>query len=312
MMRRLITTLLILVLTLSGTTRALASPRDEDVRLAPEEEQQARELTINFMRRLREADDFAPLVPEFFPADFASRAREFVRAQQLESGFFVICDRDVLLQASADDLRRAYVVLMNFWNQQETLGDAAWGYVKIESAIRGKSAATEVGAWDQHLKLAETAVPADAFHIAATDPLLDELFNLVRHSDNNLNEDEKESQDARLKRIAIRDVTRLRAFTEKLDRCVKLLREGVEKIRSRMKALAAAHGVSDKPEEYEPIPNGPFHIYHLDYKKLKTGGFGLPAGALLIRTRIYPYEIAIARVNNRLQILAVYPDFDGD
>jgi len=45
---------------------------------------------------------------------------------------------------------------------------------------------------------------------------------------------------------------------------------------------------------------------------LEAGAFGLQAGALLIRTRIYPYEMALTRTNGKLEMLVAYPDFDGD
>jgi len=290
------------------------SDEAEERELSPEEEREAKELAVSLMKRLRETDDFAPVVSEFFADDFAERVRHLARDETLEEGFFIFCERQVILQAGDSDLRRLYVALLNFWNQQDLLGDAAWGNVKVRNKIDGRDALNDDGAWGLRHELKEGAVPREAFRVAQSDPLLDAMMGLVRRDDDDGGETEEdtEAKEARIKAAVIRDVARLRAFTDNVERCAALLREGVESLRSEMKSLAAAHVVSDDPADYEPRPGDPFHVYHLESDTLNNETFGLPPGTLLIRARIRPYEMAMARLDGRLQVLGVYPDFDGD
>ena len=300
----------------AATEEATESAEVEERELTPEEAREAKELAVSLMKRLRETDDFDTVVSEFFVDDFAERVRHLTRDETLEEGFFIFCEREVLLRAGDDDLRRLYVALLNFWNQKDLLGDAAWNYVKVKYKIDGKDALNAEGAWEMRRELKEGAVPREAFRVAQSDALLDAIMGgLVRRDDDNSGaetEEETDAKEARIKAAAIRDVARLRAFTDNVERCAALLREGVESLRSEMKSLAAAHVVSDDPGDYEPRPGDPFHVYHLESDTLNNETFGLPAGTLLIRARIRPYEMAMARLDGRLQILGVYPDFDGD
>lgn len=311
--QKFIASLLIIVLIFSGTTRAFASARDEDLTITPEEEREARELAVRFVKRMRETNDFSVLASEFLPEDFTGRIKELVRSESPDNEIFFLCDREVLLQSDAGELHRAYVALMNFWNQGELLHDAAWEHVKVEYQIEGKDAIQEQGSWDRYLKLREDAVPEEAFRIAQSDPLLDALFNFVRH-DVGSNEDEKSDQDeeAKIKAAGIHTTARLRAFTDKMERCFPLLRGGVEKLRSETATLRAVYRIDKSPEEIKKDSADEFHVYHLDSETLDAETFGLPKGALMIRARIYPYEMAMTRADGRLRIIAVYPDFDGD
>lgn len=87
MTRRFITTLLIIMLTLSGATRALAAPRDDDRVRTPEEEREARELAVSFLKRLRETDDFSTVTSDLLPSDFGERIKEFIRSENSDSEF---------------------------------------------------------------------------------------------------------------------------------------------------------------------------------------------------------------------------------
>jgi hypothetical protein len=311
MTRKFITTLLILVLTLSGTTRALASMRDDHAELTPEEEQEARELAISFLKRLRETNDFGKVASEFLPDDFGERIKKFIRAESPDSDFFTVCAREVLLQDDASELRRAYVAVMNFWNQQWLLDEAAWEQTKVEYKIKGKDAAQEKESWDRSSKLTDNSVPEEAFRIAQTDPLLDGLFNFIRHDDNGDGKSDADAE-AMIKAAGIHSVARLHAFTDKLERCIPLLHKGVEKLRSETATLRAVNCVVRTSEETKKDSAEEFKIYHLDSRTLDTETFGLAKGALLIRARIYPYEMVMTRIGGRLKIIAVYPDFDGD
>ncbi len=288
------------------------------------DEQEAQGLAVRFMKRLHETDDFQPLVSEFFPKDFAARLRAAVRDASPEDSSFHFCAREVLLRAPDADLRRAYLALMNFWSQQERLGDAAWGRTQLEYKIaRGVDTTKgDAGAWARYLRLTADSVPEEAFRIAETDPLLKTVIDFtlltaaVAEPAAEGAEPVDEAAEAkaiyeRSRAAAVRDLARLRALTEKLERCAALLRGAAAKLRAQTQSLAAAHSVN--AETVEGGRRGEeFHVYKLESETLEEEAFGLPAGSVLIRARVYPYEMAVARLEGRLTILAVYPDFDGD
>jgi hypothetical protein len=322
-MKALITTaflLLSLSVPLVGA-RTRHAQSQEPVPLKDVEYKKAEKLAVRFMKRLRETDDFGPLVSEFFPTDFAERLKKSGHMWGTNEGDLIPWDKDVLSRADAAEQLRGYVAFVNFWNQQDLIGDAAWDYVKLECRIEGKDATSAPGAWGRHLRLREEAVPAEAFRIAQSDPILAALIGLVRADgtdDNGAgnvdNEEQRPDEDdaALLRAVSIKDLARLRAFIDKMERCAGLLREGAEKLRSDAKTLAAVHGLSVTPERGAARPGEDFRVYHLDSETLEAEAFGLSAGALLIRARIYPYELAMTRADGRIKILAVYPDLDGD
>jgi len=288
-----------------ATTRASAAEE-----LTDKDASEARSLAVGFMRRLRATDDFGPSVKEFFTKDFEQHLKQFIReapAENSEEDFPIPCDRALLLSAESRELRRAYVASMNFWNQQELLHDAAWAYVEVEYAVAGKDTSKEYQeAWNRHEKLAKEAVPKEAYSIADSDPLLKVMFMLVRYDDSGA-EESNEVDKAKLKAVSIHDAARLRSFLEKLERSVALLREGVARLRTDAKSLAAAHCIHENAPDDDALK-----VYYLDGETLEAAAFGIDAGTLLIHARIYPFEIVMTRRKGRLRIIAVYPDIDGD
>lgn len=301
----LLTVLLALV---AFAAAALPSRAAAEQEMTEAEAREARALTLRFMRRLREADDFGPLVKEFFPSDFDERVRQFVEEapKNVEGDFLAGFDRAALLRAEPAELRRAYVALMNFRNQQELIGDAAFDYARLRCEAAGEERPC---GWGRHFRLAREAVPEEAFRIAATDPLLE--VALGRIGDDSEPGSGEEAGEAGVGAAVVFDPARLRAFTDKLERCVRLMREAVAKLRADARSYAAAHSANESYEE-AVAARAELKVYHLSEETLEGASFGLPAGALLIHARVYPFEMAIARAEGRLQILAVYPDFDGD
>ena len=310
MSKKLLSLFLTLVTLLAAApVRGLAAEE-----MTEEEGREARALAVNFLRRLRETDDFAPLVSEFFPEDFEQRLKQFVRdapQEDAENGLPIPCDRALLLRSEPGELRRLYVAMMNFWNQSHLLHETAWDYAVVEFEAAGRDALGEhAKAWDRRGELARAAVPEEAFRVAEGDPFLKMMFGLVREddagADSNLEDDEKEFK-AKYEAVYMRDAARLRSFVEKLEGCVSLMREGVAKLRSDAKSLAASHCIEKDGTNEED-----FKVYHVDDQTLEAPAFGLDAGALLIHARIFPFELAMTRAEGKLRILAVYPDSDGD
>ena len=302
--RRLLTVLLAFAALCAAARPCAAVGRE----MTDAEGREARALTVRFMERLREADDFAPLVREFFPADFDRRLRQLVGEvpENEEEDFLVGFDRAALLRAEPGELRRAYVALLNFWNQHDRIGVAAFDYARLECRAEG---APEPCGWGRHFRLAREAVPEEALRIAATDPMLETMLGMVGDDGEAGGEEAVDEGEARA--AVVRDPARLRAFTDKLERCVPLLREAFLKLRADARSYAAAHSATESFEGMVAARDE-LKVYHLSEDTLEEASFGLPAGARLIRARVYPFEMAIVRHEGRLRILAVYPDFDGD
>ena len=319
MMKRLLRTLFALSLLLTAApSRSAYAQADGPVarEMTDEEGREARSLALRFMERLRETDDFGPLVAEFFPEDFAERLGRVVRDAPAggDDDFLFAFDRGLLARTDASELRRGYVAFLNFWNQQDRLGDAAFDYANLECGLAGRERPC---GWGRHYALAREAVPPEAFHLAATDPLLEALFGTVGNDEAaGTGAASEAEQAAAAQALMIRDAARLRSFIDKLERCVAPLRAARAKLRSEAHALAAAH---DEAEEFRATvaARDELKVYHLKGETVGedgrgAGDFGLPEGALLIRARVYPFELAMTRAGGRLKILAVYPDFDGD
>jgi hypothetical protein len=319
MMKRLLRTFFALALLLTAAplrvTRAQADAPAAPGEMTDEEEREARSLALRFMKRLRETDDFAPLVGEFFHEDFAERLRGAALAvpEGGEDDFLFAFDRAVLRRADAAALRRGYVAMMNFWNQEELLGDAALDYANLECGLAGEKRPC---GWGRHFQLQREAIPAEAFRVASGDPLFEELFGALLDEGAAGPEPSDEEQAARIEAMMIRDAARLSAFTDRMERCVKFLREATGKLRSEAKSLAAVHNAAD---DYASMvaAREELKVYHLEGDTVGEDNaavynLGLPEGALLIRARVYPFELAMSRAEGRLKILVVYPDFDGD
>ncbi|HEX6186064.1 MAG TPA: hypothetical protein VFZ44_19400 [Pyrinomonadaceae bacterium] len=319
MMKRLLTTFFALALLLTAAplrvTRAQADAPAAPEEMTDEEEREARALALRFMKRLRETDDFAPLVGEFFPEDFVERVRSAIRETPVggDGDFLFAFDRTVFERADAAELRRVYVATMNFWNQQELLGNAALDYANLECGVAGEKRPCS---WGRHFQLQREAIPAEAFHVAAGDPLFEALFEALLDEGSAGPEPSTEEQAAWVEATMVRDPARLRAFTDRMERCVTFMREATGKLRSEAKSLAAVHSAAD---DYAALvaAREELKVYKLDDDMVgeEDAGvyrLGLPEGALMIRARVYPFEMVMARVEGRLKILVVYPDVDGD
>ncbi|MFL6228215.1 MAG: hypothetical protein ACJ741_05515, partial [Pyrinomonadaceae bacterium] len=162
MTRRFITTLLIIVLTLSCATRALASPRAEDLAITPDEEREARELLEEFNNKFVETNDIAPLIKEYFVPDFASRL-----GQHAETFPFQLIEwKDESAPPDADDLLRFYVASTNCLHTLIPIYYAASERAKKD---RGEDS-------DEEEPELEEVLPPAAVELIKSDPLLRGIF----------------------------------------------------------------------------------------------------------------------------------------
>lgn len=274
---------------------------EQENELTPEEKKAARELTVRFMKRLEATADFAPLVGEFFFGDFTERFKRFVRDMNIGDGFLRGIQRRVLLQATQDDLRRCYVALMNFWNQYSLLNNATGEYIKHRSKLEHQPEPHGEVYWELDKKVLENALTPGFFAVAESDPLLMIVVNQV-YTREQLTDPVK-----RVEAAAISSVERLRFFTEKLERCVALMREGVRKLQVEEEQQSDSSVTRQRlGRDYDR------YIYRVEYHVFEKKTAGFPAGTRLISVRIFPYVVTMTRLNGPLKIIAVLPDFDGD
>jgi hypothetical protein len=289
------------MLTLSGATRALASTQDEDRKQTADETREAEELAIRFMKRLQETDDLKPLIDEFFVADFTDHFKLYVKGVKDNGLFFQYVRRRVLMRASRHDLRRAYAALFNFYNQTDLLYDAALDYVSATNIIENSS-----DLWDaEHEKLrrrvTDDALTPSFFYSLNVDLLIKATWDGTGGDGGSNEELEREINAA-----TITSVRRLRAFTANLNKCVALMRAGVQRLKAEQRARAKFPRVLPVRDRER------FSVYKSFTNSLEKETAGLPARTRFYYARIYPFEMLMIRRGGRLRILAAYPDFDGD
>jgi hypothetical protein len=108
MWKRLLATLLALAALPALAPARQGRPAEE---VTPEEEREARDLARQFVKRLREHNDIAPLVEDLFVRDFPSRLR---REREQVPMLFVA--PEAAARATDDELKRFYVAEFNFFS----------------------------------------------------------------------------------------------------------------------------------------------------------------------------------------------------
>jgi len=109
-LRNIIICLLVVTMSATSAARPPTAPPDENSRITPEEVAEARELVAEFNRKFAETNDIAPLVEDYFVADFAARLIDPPNVFP----FFLIDWKDKNAPAKPDDLLRFYVAATNF------------------------------------------------------------------------------------------------------------------------------------------------------------------------------------------------------
>lgn len=311
---------------------AAASEQERD-------EREARELAVEFVSRLKETGESGPLVSEFFADDFAERFRLYVESEpELGGELSAFIEPQVFAQATAADLRRLYVAMLDFWTQHDRAGD--YERTLARDARPGAHPAPEAGHDGGNrqggrqgggLTLRET-LPRD-FIRADDDPLIAAIkvgffgeekgggegeaaggSEGGKGEGGGAGEDDGEAAEARAKAAAIRTVARLRTFTLELEAFVGQMRRGVERLRAEAEARAQAAGVAAGAEAARAAVRAAVgeSVYRVESEESEREAFGLPAGARIVRVMMWPYVVVVAQVGGRPRILCVLPDADGD
>lgn len=274
----------------------------QETELTPEEEREARALAVRFMKRLNAADDCGPLVDEFFVEDFPERFKRFLKEIKVKDKDLQVFTLDVLMRADHHDLRRAYVALLNFYNLQDMLRDAAIDYAAAVNGITDWVELHKPTGEALRRQITEDALTPEFFAAADNDPALDALVNLfVRDDDGG-----EENYGKEMESIQIRTLERFRRLTAELEKCVGLMRAAVGRLRGGLSNLGTTAQAAGERDRYKCV------IYKSWASVLESEVAGYPRGTRLAVARIFPFEMLMIREDGRFRMLAVYPDFDGD
>lgn len=306
---------LLLVLALTPVASPVRAQADEDTYQLTQAEQrkfelEAKPLALRFVKRLEETGDVGPLVDEFFLPDFVERFQKFLRAGNLNEEYdlvFVGISRKVLTQADAADLRRVFVVLVNLWHHFDEYSDAV---SDVTAARHNLVSVLADDNWRLRNRVLKESLPPAFFDACKSDPLLSMLADSFNEEDESSVEGENEDEDggdaamlAKVKAASVQSVERLRSLTEKLEKCVALMREATQKLRDELKAYPdrAAGRTIDVTDAYrvEIVTRG-------------TETLGFPARTPFIHARLFPYVVVMVPVEGQLKVIGVLADFDGD
>jgi hypothetical protein len=326
MTRRLITTLLIVVLALSGATRARASSRDDERnKITPEEEREARELLEDFNQKFVGTNDIAPLIKDYFVPDFSSRLR-----QNAETFPFTIIDwKDEATPPDSEDLRRFYVATTNLLHDLFPLyAAAAKKCAEEEDKEDGEegNAKGDGECDDSYDPKLEKILPPVAVEIVKTDPLLREMWFESDEADTASNgtgalatpqaggsaqgecADNCAASGGHEDRM-VKNATELRHITKVFAELGKVLREHL-----------AAHPVSFEKEvaeedEDEDKESKEAEFRRFDPKRVSVSRqarvlskefYGYPEGTRLICADVGGLHAELVRADGKLRILTVY------
>jgi hypothetical protein len=274
----------------------------QETELTPEEEREARSLAVRFMERLKATDDFGPLVDEFFVGDFPERFKRFIKEKKVKDEDMGVFTLRVLFRASHNDLRRAYVALMNFFNQHDLLNAAAMSDVAVANGISDWSELFRPRARALRWKVTEDALTPEFFATVRSDPALVVLASLFLMPEAKSDEDIAKE----LGGYRIRTLARFRSSTAGLEKCAGLMQAAVRKLRDAQKILGPP------PQAIGERDRDKYLIYKFWTSALESDSAGYPAGTRLVIARISPFQMQMIRQCGRFRMLAVYPDIDGD
>lgn len=318
MMRRFITALLVVLLASSGSTLALASPRDEDLSLTPEEKREARELLEEFNQKFVETNDIDPLIKDYFVPDFSSRLRQ--NAGTIP--FSLIDWKDEAAPPDPEDLRRFYVATTNFLHDFFPLYAAAAKKCaeQEEKDDAGKGTAKGGGECDDYYEpRVEKFLPPAAVEIMKTDPLMREMgFNL--------GEPDTASNDAGVQATPqaadgecvegcaasgkhedrlVENTAELHHLTKLFDDLSRMLREHLAAHPVSFEKGAADEDDESKTAEFQRLNPEEIRIFS-NARVLDKEFYGYPEGTRLVCANVGALHAELVRVDGRLRILTVY------
>lgn len=270
------------------------------------DECEAARLAVRLVKRLQEAGDASPVVEEFFLPDFAERFQKFIRAGQLGEQYdllFAVVSREALTGASPADLRHAFVALVNAWHHG---GEFSAAVSDVTEARHNLVSVLADDNWRLRKTVEREALPPALLEVCKGDPLLAMVAEAFTGGGDDEDEDEDEGDAAalaKIKSVSVQSVERLRSLSEKLEKCVALMREATRKLREELKAYPGrdVHRTTDLDD-----------VYRVETSSYAKETLGFPARTRFIQARLHPYVVVMVPAEGQLKVIGILPDFDGD
>ena len=288
MWKRLMATLLALA-ALPALAPARQGPPAEEP--TPEEEREALDLARQFVERLRENNDVAPLVEELFVKEFGSRLRH----EQDELPMCFVAP-EAAARASDSELQKFYVAEFNFFSRTF----AYW-------MTRPQADEEE----DEDSDSPETAYPPEVMRVLKEDPFMAaaiaeaEAERAAEKEEPGSSEAtagaESERQPEEEDDRYIKNLSMLRSTTDTIGKAADALRAYVPEY----SALLRVQEANVPKEAFEEV-----HWMYLDTREEEHLGF--PPGTRLFRVNVEPahdaqYALTLVREDGRLRILFAVP-----
>lgn len=274
----------------------LVMPEDEQ-KLTAEEEEEARVLALSFKGRVHTTNDIGPLVDEMFVYDFSERLHQ-APTNSIPMGFL---DKTLIASASGSELRRYYIVSINFCQL----------YFRLYDAMKHAAKQTD----DEEKELQESEVlSAEEINVLLSDPTLAKLAEEFKkdHEDETTKEEDSnrsakngdlpqaqsaaaESESAGPEKedevSIIKSAGQLNSISATLEKTTELMRKRL--------AGMPPNTLGDEDQE-----NGEDSL-SFDLKTLDEGEYGYPKNTHAIHVDVRPFCVDLIRTSGALKILSV-------
>jgi hypothetical protein len=293
--RPFIALLLIIIMALTAMCLPQNASNDtpavqQNEKLTPDEELEARTLVAHFFTRWRETEDIAPLIDEFFVNDFADRVRH-----QPEILLLVELKPELLTTDNRDDLRRHYVAMSNLLHLVFRLYEV-YGFINMSEEEREEFDFKKM-------------LPASVWDLFKSNPTMNAIINeelgekALGQTENPDRSTEKQA-DAKI----IQTIEQLRGVTVTLEQADIILRDHLKTLpltlpSSEINKSQQSDAASSTAENNDPLMPR-VHILGSDF-------YGYPAGTRLICVNSLPFHIDLVRDGSQhLKVLSVYLQTD--
>jgi hypothetical protein len=290
------------MLTLSGATRALASPRDSESTITPDEESEARAIAEQFVGRFRITNDLAPILKELSVEDYDEHLQQNIISDKLLS-------QEVLSQSSPREISDFYTALLNLMNlsfQQSARDADKTNRDKITLAELYPPDVVDVLKKNPELESAlSELMGVKSANDEKEEPDADSTETNTETEKTESNEkEEDDGDDAPL----IKHTEQLREFTADANEIVRKLQDHLATLPPKQREEATDTDSTDD----ESIGTPRVTILEKKYS-------GYPPGTRLICIKVTPisdgltFHLCLIRVDDgRLRILAVSPVLHSD
>lgn len=271
---------------------------EDEQRLTPEEELEAREFVSRVIERLKTTHDIGPLIDDLFVKDFTERLRQ--SPQTWLPWFFL--DKALIATSSDAELRRFYVASLNFYG---LFYEIFYAVAQLKKQAEGN---------EEELKL-EDALTPEIISTLMSDPVIAELAQefkkdeedgTAKKEDGNQSppsgdptpsanpsaEADNSSGATEEREIgSIKTSYQLNSVSTTLEKTSVLMRK-------RLASLPQFAPNTDDTESQKASTE-------FDLLTLDEGEYGYPHGTQTIHVNILPFCLHIIRANGQLKLLTV-------